>query len=98
MKITNFVFFIQKRYSVIPMRYVGFYSKIVFGLVTFAKALEHLFGLDYVLGLVYPAQILKTLDFLQRCTFKIHSDNSRRKEMSLSASNKVSRLISSIEN
>jgi hypothetical protein len=77
---------------------VVFDSEIVFAVVTFAEALEHLFGLYYVLGLVYPAQILKTLDFLQRCTLKIHSDNSRGKGMSLSALNKVLALISAIEN
>jgi hypothetical protein len=86
MKITNYVFFSQRQ---LLLWCVVFDSEIEFGLVRFAEALQHLFGLYYILELVYPAQILKTLDFLQRCTMKIHSDNSRQKDMCLSALYKV---------
>ncbi|XP_073347902.1 uncharacterized protein [Pagrus major] len=66
---------------------------------TFPDAMASMFMMYYVMNIDYPAEICATLEFLQRCIFRINPDNGSRvgnqeKRKRLAVNPKVLSLIS----
>ncbi|XP_036938880.1 uncharacterized protein LOC119010651 isoform X2 [Acanthopagrus latus] len=68
---------------------------------TFTDAMASMFMMYYVMNIDYPAEVCATLEFLQRCIFRINSDNgstagNQEKRKRFAVNPKVLTLISNL--
>jgi preprotein translocase subunit SecB len=93
-----FIFSLTETQAAASTFYVVLENALVFTCGSISESLEKVMALYYILNLTFPTPISQVMDFLQRALLRIHSDIVRGGKHSLTAINKVIKLICKLDN